>query len=89
MGWVAVLMGKIAKCVAVLAAFSVLLVLITPAPDELPCTTGHKSLLILAVLANATSALMQWTRPIHRPVFAADRFLSVLDVRSLTCTFLC
>jgi hypothetical protein len=36
-------MGQLAKWVAILAAFSVLLVLITPPPDELPCTTGHKS----------------------------------------------
>jgi hypothetical protein len=75
--------------VIILAALSVFAVLITPAPDELPCTTAHKSLQPQLFLANITSVLAQ---PVHlndRPASAETRFVGVVDVLSLTCTFLC
>jgi hypothetical protein len=42
----------------VLAAIGVLWVLITPAPDELPCTTGYKSFGV-ALTASTISVVLQ------------------------------
>jgi len=82
-------MGRFAKYVVILAGLSVLVVLITPAPDELPCTAAHKSSLAPAVLANVPSVLVQPIRLNYRSARVAPRFLDVADVLSLMCTFLC
>jgi hypothetical protein len=82
-------MGCFAKYVVILAALSVLVVLITPASDELPCTAMHKSPLAPAFLANVTSVLVPPIRLNYRSVPAAPRFFGVANVLSLTCTFLC
>jgi hypothetical protein len=85
----AVFMGCFAKYVVILAALSVLVVLITPAPDELPCTAVHKSPLAPAFLGNVTSVLVQPIRLDYPSVLAAPRFFGVTDVLSLKCAFLC
>ena len=82
-------MGIPAKFVAVLVAVSVMIVLITPAPDELPCTVGHKLAPLQALLAMATADLLQPITVIHRDVPAANRFFGVADVLSLSCSLLC
>jgi len=82
-------MGSGVKFVVLLAALSVLVVLITPAPDELPCTAGNKSLQPTVFLANVSAFSVQLLRLHHPPASAAARYLGVADVLSLTCTFLC
>lgn len=77
------------KFVAVLAAVGVMIVLITPAPDELPCTLGHKLAPLPALLATATVGLVQLIGVTQRPAPVADRLFLAGDVLSLSCTFLC
>ena len=86
---VAVFMGSVVKYVVFLAALSVLVVLITPALDELPCTAGYKSPQPAPFAASLTSVLLQPVRLNDRPAPAATRFFGVVDVLSRTCTFLC
>jgi len=81
-------MEFIFKCVAVLAIFCVVFVLITPAPDELPCTMGHKTSLLSAVPAGIVPFFAH-------PLFSSKLIVADLvqpssaDVLSLTCTRLC
>lgn len=82
-------MGVAARFMAVLVAVSVMIVLITPASDELPCTVGHRLVLLTAFLATATSGFWRPTRITHWPAAAADRLSRVADVLSLSCTLLC
>jgi hypothetical protein len=82
-------MGSGVKCVVILAVLSVLVVLITPAPDELPCTTGCKSLQPPAFVVNMSAALVPPARLESRMAAAPVRFLGVTDVLALTCIFLC
>ena len=77
-------MGWGVKFVVLLAALSVLVVLITPAPDELPCTAGCKSHQPPAFLANVSAVLVPAPRLEGRPVPAATRFFGVADVLALT-----
>jgi hypothetical protein len=86
---VAAFMGWGIKYVVLLAALSVLVVLITPAPDELPCTAGCKSLQPPAFLASVSAVLVPPPRLEGRPSPAATRFFGVADVLALTCIFLC
>jgi hypothetical protein len=82
-------MGRFAKYVVILAGLSILVVLITPTPDELPCTAVHKSSLAPAFLANVPSVLVQPIRLNYRSARVSPRFFDVADVLSLMCTFLC
>jgi hypothetical protein len=82
-------MGRLAKCVAILAALSVLCVLITPWPDELPCTAGHKSTAVWALIASPTPVILPPLHSNHDPLPIVARFFVVPDIVSLTCAFLC
>ena len=86
---VVVFMGWGVKFVVLLAALSVLVVLITPAPDELPCTAGCKSHQPPTFLANVNAVFVPAPRLEGRPAPAATRFFGVADVLALTCIFLC
>ena len=81
-------MGRFAKYAAVHAAIGVLCVPITPAPDELPCTTGHKSFGV-PLTASTTSVVLQPLHFDHRPSAAVVRFNGTENVLSLTRAFLC
>jgi hypothetical protein len=80
--------ASLAKYAAVLAALSVLAVLITPAQDELPCTAGHRLSLVPAFLATAMPVVAGPIR-YHQVVAISDKFAGIVDVLSLTCTILC
>lgn len=82
-------MGSAVKCVVILAALSVLVVLITPAPDELPCTAGCKSLQPTAFVGSVSAVLVPPARVQSRLAAAPVRFFGVTDVLALTCIFLC
>jgi hypothetical protein len=86
---VVVFMGWGVKFVVLLAALGVLVVLITPAPDELPCTAGCKSHQPTAFHANVNAVLVPAPRLEGRPAPAATRFFGAADVLALTCIFLC
>ena len=84
------MVGRLAKCAAIVAALSVLWVLATPAPGELPCTAGHKSFAVWGLVASATTVVLQ--PPLdanHDAVSFAARFFIVADIVSLTCAFIC
>lgn len=82
-------MGWGVKYVVLLAALSVLVVLISPAPDELPCTAGFKSLQPPAFLGNVGAVLVPPARLEDQLAPAATRFFAVADVLALACIFLC
>ena len=82
-------MSRLAKFVAIVAALAILWVLITPALDELPSTTGHKTFSVLALTASPQPLIV-------RPALSSFGLLSgvkpsfaVVDVLSLTCAFIC
>jgi hypothetical protein len=82
-------MGWGVKYVVFLAALSLLVVLITPAPDELPCTAGFKSPQSPAFLASVSSIVVQPVLVPEQLIPAASRFFGVAHTLSLTCSFLC
>jgi hypothetical protein len=82
-------MGSVAKCVAILAGLSVSVVLITPAPDELPCTSGHKLPLSVVSLANLMAAHVLPSSPRYRFAPPAALCFGTADVLSLICSLLC
>jgi hypothetical protein len=82
-------MESVFKCVVILAALSVLVVLITPALDELPCTAACKSLQPPAFVGNVSAVLVPPIRLASRLSPVAVRFFGVTDVLALTCIFLC
>jgi hypothetical protein len=81
--------SRLAKFAAIVAALCVLWVLATPAPDELPSTTGYKMLAVLALTASAQPLIVQPT--VSRSGFLSGVNLSfaVVGVLSLTCVFIC
>jgi hypothetical protein len=81
-------MSRVAKFVALLAAVGILVVLITPVPDELPCT-AHRAPLALALSLNLISVLVQPIFPSPRSVSSTVQSLSGTDLLSFTCTLLC
>ncbi|HJT69724.1 MAG TPA: hypothetical protein VJ731_05965 [Terriglobales bacterium] len=86
-------MNKIPKSwiaiVALVAAFGVLFVLISPAPDELPSTGPHALNKIFALAASYYSPLAPeiLTNPQHQLVIHVN--LTCDDLISLTCARLC
>lgn len=81
-------MGSFGKCVAIFAGLSVLVVLITPAPDELPCTSGHKPPLSVASLANVMAAHVHPCSP-YRFAPPAALCFGTAAMLSLICSLLC
>jgi len=81
-------MSKFAKCVAIAAAIGVLVVLITPAPDELPCTAGHRHHFNFAVTASSLPLLIQSVINVQLGVAYIAAVRST-DLLSFTCTLLC
>jgi hypothetical protein len=82
-------MSRFAKLVASVAAVGVLVVLITPVADELPCTARHRvpfmpyvSLIVTSVLARPILSYAQSPAGVVK-VFSGTTLLS------LTCTLLC
>jgi hypothetical protein len=78
--------GRLAKFAAIVAALSLLWVLVTPAPDELPCTI-HKSLVTWTFVASAALVLL----PSFDPPLLFDivnNFASAKIISS-NCTLLC
>lgn len=86
---VPVSVNRLVKFAAVVAALGVLWVLVTPAFDELPCTAGHKSFKVWALVASATPIVFQPLLSNHGPVHVVFRVFVAVDVLSLTCSFLC
>jgi hypothetical protein len=82
-------MGRLAKFAAIVAALSVVWVHVTPAPDELPCTAGHKSFAIWAPVVGPMPASLQPLHPSQNLGARAVRFFALADILSLTCVFLC
>ena len=82
-------MGSLVKSVAVVAALSVLVVLLTPAFDELPCPGCHKSASQLLFIARGAWTLLEKISRAVKPACIALPLFHLHDLRSLTCTFLC
>ena len=83
------LMGSLAKCLVMLAGISVLVVLISPAPDELPCTSGHRPPLSVASLTNLMAAHVHPSSPPYRFAPPAGQCFGAADVLALICSLLC
>jgi hypothetical protein len=77
------------KVVTVLAALSVMVVLITPAPDELPCTTGHKVLSNLALLAAAPALTFAKSSVWNVLASGKAHAFDTVEVLHRTCALLC
>lgn len=81
-------MHRFVHFAALLAVFAVVFVLITPAPDELPCTAPHGKLPVIA-LSSAVIAIVQLITfalpsiPESAPSFSGTTLLS------FNCTLLC
>jgi hypothetical protein len=82
-------MSSLSRYVVVFAALAVLMVLITPALDELPCTAGHKSPVLVAMPLSAPLPVSTESSSNSQSASGIDPVLVVEDVHSLTCTFLC
>ena len=80
-------MGSLSRCVVAFAALAILVVLITPALDELPCTAVHKSPVLTAV-ASTPLLLLPLFSATH-PIVGMRRAVIVDAMRSLSCVFLC
>jgi hypothetical protein len=81
--------SRLAKFVAIVAALCVLWVLITPALDELPSTTGYKMLAVLTLTANAQPLILQPNLSSSGVLSGLNPSFAVVDVLSLTCAFIC
>jgi hypothetical protein len=75
--------------IALLCASAVLIVLITPAFDELPGTPAHLLHHAAALTVTAVPLLFDVTLQLLRSAYAPGSLLRVLDLLSLTCTLLC
>jgi hypothetical protein len=82
-------MSRLAKCVALLAAFGVLVVLLTPIADELPCTTWHAQVAFAVSLNTISTLVLAIFLPETRSGLEATRSFSGTDLLSFTCTRLC
>ena len=82
-------MSPFAKFVAIAAVIGILVVLITPVSDELPCTARHGAPLTLALPLTVISNVAQPIFPNLRPNFAAVQLFSGPDLLYFTCTLLC
>lgn len=78
-------MGGLAKCAASVAVLSVLLVLMTPAPEEAPCTASTRTSAVAPLAANAMPLALQLLHPNHGPVAIVGRFFVVGDIVSFAC----
>jgi len=82
-------MNRSFRYAAVLAAIGVLVVLVTPALDELPCTTAHKLPIFFSfVVVVAFFSVLPLLSPIRAAV-AAHTILPATDLLSFTCVRLC
>lgn len=84
----ATVMGRLSRYVVTLAALAVLVVLITPALDELPCTAVHKAPAV-AAFASTPLPLAPLFSTATQSIAGSDQVVVVDDVLSLTCIFLC
>ena len=81
-------MGSFSRYVVVCAALAVLVVLMTPALDELPCTAVHKPITSTAIVSTPLLLLPALSTAIPS-IEGIKRLITVDNVRSVTCTFLC
>jgi hypothetical protein len=81
--------SRLAKFVAIVAALAILWVLITPALDELPSTTGHKTFSVLALTASPRPLIVQPALSTFGLLCGVNPSFAVVDVLSLTCAFIC
>jgi hypothetical protein len=81
--------SRLAKFVAIVAALGLLWVLITPALDELPSTTGHRTFSVLALTASAQPVTVQPALSSFGLLSGVNPSFPVVDVLSLTCAFIC
>jgi hypothetical protein len=82
-------MCRLSKCVAVLASFAVLVILVTPAPDELPCFPRHIHCFVLILVSNSLLSLFE---AILLRLQKPSCLLPVsgrTDLLAFTCTRLC
>lgn len=82
-------MRKLDQFTAILAVLGVLLVLITPALDELPSTAGCKSTALPGLVASSALFAFQALSFNHDPLHSLIRFFTTLDVLSFSCALLC
>ena len=82
-------MSRFAKFVALLAVIGILVVLITPVLDELPCTARHGAPLALSLPLTVISSLPQPIFPNPRSSFAAVQLFNGPDLLYFTCKLLC
>jgi hypothetical protein len=75
--------------VALVAAFGVLFVLITPAPDELPSTGPHSLNKAIALVASGLAPLVQETYTEAQSRLALPPVISCGSLLFLICTLLC
>ena len=82
-------MSSLCRCVVILAALALLVVLITPVADELPCTAGHKSTMITALLAAVALPLTPEPSANSSSMLRRNSLHVIEDMRSLSCALLC
>jgi hypothetical protein len=82
-------MHAFTKFVAVLAAVGVLVVLVTPVPDELPCTARHGAPPLLSIPLNVISFLVQPILPKVGSAYAPAQMHSGKIFLALGCMLLC
>lgn len=85
-------MQGLIKCgLVVLAAVAVLVVLVTPALDELPCTIGkHTRYRVVPVsVTTMLPSLTLFSPPAGYRCSTVSQFSRVIDVLSSNCTLVC
>jgi hypothetical protein len=81
--------NPLSKFVLVLAVLSVTVVLLTPAPDELPCTAGHKVLLNLTLSGTATALVLAKSSALDVLAAGKAHLFETAEVLHRTCALLC
>jgi hypothetical protein len=81
-------MHRFAQFVAVVACLGILVVLITPVHDELPCMATHGAFMLVLPLSGI-SAVVQLASPAPRPNLAEVPLFAGTERLYFTCTLLC
>jgi hypothetical protein len=83
--------GSVKFGLLVLMAAAALVVLITPAPDELPCTIGKHGVYQAALISITTILPLMdlLSSPAAQPFNTGLRMSRLVDILSANCTFVC
>ena len=83
-------MARLAQIAALLAICGIVFVLITPAPDELPCVTPHGTLPALALSLPVISIVHPLLLSVSVPLASLPlHFSNGTTLLSFNCTLLC